>query len=302
MLQRSWTVEHDEAGDVPGAVYVGKASFRMVRVAEEKPQDGGSAQGEGVKVGASGRPTLLAERVQTERIVLVPGSIRVDRPTEFAGVHRKPLSLVFGVAFGVGVMCTLVGQVVLHSRERLARERSSSAGVVAMAAESVSRAKPPSSPTAHADRAVPAPVGVPDAMGLDVGIDPVVARPSIAATPGGVTPPVATGDVGDAGGPAASRIADGMADGSMAGSMAGSMERKLRARTVRRAARASSQAARPRGHSSTTWVDPFATDGARSIEAPVEGAPAVVGKSEEGSAGATERKTTARGWVDPFVE
>jgi hypothetical protein len=197
VLQRSWTVEQEHAANDAGAVYVGRASFRMGGT----PTQTSDAVGGGV-VGAGGDEDFFAAevpfessglselpvvpRVPTERIVLAPGSpLPATSPHPAGAVReaaaaRKSILVSFGGAFLVGVVCTMAGQVALHWRARhlgaesVAEAPAPTPVIAPPVAEPSAR---PAEPAAAASSAPPAVVVAPAAA---VEVVPTPVEPSAA--------------------------------------------------------------------------------------------------------------------------
>jgi hypothetical protein len=297
VLQRSWTVgqgEQDEEAaeedSVPGAVYVGRASFRMANIAAaDFSPDASYAEdlragvnSHGIRPAADG--AMEAVRTPTERIVLVAGSMRQRRTFEKGG-RRRPLSLLFGAAFGVGVMCTLAGQVVLHSREkqRIAGRAVGQGGEVAggTAASEISVASPAAVARAANLTARPTP-GEREGGAIFEGVGMLVAEQSA--------------DV---------RAEDFAATAAVASETSIGM-RKFKAHTSRRAAKGSASGVAQNPHASAgsdaEWIDPFSVDGevasaAKRPETRAQHARANPGnRANQANLGNRDR------WVDPFAE
>jgi hypothetical protein len=271
VLQRSWTIGQDERGEeaaedesVPGAVYVGRASFRMVNMGAVDP----SVASHSNDVTAGGG-AMEAVRTPTERVVLVAGSLRQRRSFE-KGNRRRPLSLLFGAAFGVGVMCTLAGQVVLHSREK---QRIAGQMVGEIAGGTAASETFVTTPTPVAQAATPqalAPRDEPETEATSRGEGMLVADRSADVSPG---------DLG-ASAAVASENGIGM--------------RKFKAHTSRRAAKGMVNGGAPNHHASAgsgaDWIDPFSAGGEAAFAA----------KRPETRAQPARRGQES--WVDPFAE
>lgn len=290
-----------------GAVYVGKASFRMGTTPTQTSAvvGGSGAVGDSDDFFGSdsgGEFSGLMElpsvpRVPTERIVLGPASPQsAASRTAGAKVHdvgtgRRSIMVSFGGAFLVGVVCTVAGQVALHWRARHA------------GAPSALIEAPPASATPSASAAPSISAAPPTSTASDVAAPPAlpgVAAPSSADDVVAPTPAVAPTAVGSG-----MDRAEGLAVS----------EARTHSRASRQHAAAppskdpghdgvasprhAAETATKRPHeqdSRTAWVDPFADEGDAS-ESPDPD------RSTFGSRRATSaaREATPR-WNDPFAE
>ena len=274
MLQRSWTVEQSRGEDVAGAVYVGRASFRM----------GGTPLTslptvivDQAAVPAEAAPIADPGRMPTERIVLAPPSADTAASvTSFEGARPRRMMFLFGSAFAVGVLCTVAGQTVLGGARA-----DAPASVRAVVAETT-RVEP-----------VTAPVVV---MG-----DSAPRGTATAASPD--SQPAIEASLADATGDSSPSLDSESAGTTVARSHAVAHARAGR-RVLRPTASSEGKSVRRADLGATAkWVDPFAAgdDAASDV---------TEAKSTKGltrvNGSNTKMKSTASAkgaaWVDPFAE
>lgn len=296
MLQRSWTVEQEHDANAAGAVYVGKATFRMGSTPTHPSTAIFDSDDDVFAAERTYESSGVLARVPTERIVLLPGSVlepaRVGWKRTSAGTRRSVL-ISFSAAFVVGVVCTMGGQVALHWRAR----RSSATSVDGLASQVAPTVAPAAAPASLRTSPV-----LPAATATSA--KPSVAEAGVASPPRAgsvvVEPVSALADPTPAAAEKPSIRPDGAA-----------FEPRPRPHGQHRAAPGSTGAddgtsrraisSRKAEHEKVDWVDPFAGDESGAADIPEEAADARVGAATGGNR-PVRRAPRGHRWVDPFAD
>ncbi len=295
MLQRSWTVEQEHAANDAGAVYVGRASFRMGGTPTQTSSAVGArgAGGDGadedffaaeLPFESSGLSELpVVPRVPTERIVLAPGSpLQAPSPgpegagREAAAAAPRSILVSFGGAFLVGVVCTMAGQVALHWRAH----RLGAGSVAGAPAPTRPLAPPVAEPPARLPESAAAPSHIAPAVVV------VPAAPAEVVLPQVESPTARAEDLAVSEARTHSRATrrqvvsapvavESSKDGnSKDGTREGSTTQEGSVRETGATRRTASETSKKRGR--VVWIDPFAEDGeAPAGNANDRGAPGV---------------------------